>query len=251
MANKIIGGIYKIENLVNGKCYIGSSVSLNKRLHLHRCHLWKNQHHSIKLQRAWNRYGADSFSMLVVEIVADKTCLIAREQWWIDHENCIALGYNIAPTAGSCLGRKHTEDTRAKMSLSAKGRVISYQARIRMSIAGKNRPPTTTATRAKLSLAGKRPCSAETRAKISASNTGKTPNAETRAKLSLAGKRESLSAETIAKMSAAQKGRIVSGATRLKMSLAAKGKPKSIISIAKMVATRLANKLLKQQEATQ
>ena len=33
------GGIYKIVNTVNGKCYIGSAVNLDKRIYEHKYHL--------------------------------------------------------------------------------------------------------------------------------------------------------------------------------------------------------------------
>ena len=41
-------GIYAIENKVNGKVYVGSAVDLG--------------HHSLKLQRAWDKHGAASFA---------------------------------------------------------------------------------------------------------------------------------------------------------------------------------------------
>jgi len=44
--------------------------------------------------------------------------LIKREQHWIDN---LCPEYNISPTAGSCLGVKHTEETKKKISKATKG----------------------------------------------------------------------------------------------------------------------------------
>jgi len=65
--------------------------------------------------------------------------------------------------------------------------------------------------------------SAETRAKISASNTGKTLSAETRAKIAAANIGKTFSAETRAKLSAANTGKTRSAEQRAKMSAAQAG----------------------------
>ena len=49
--------IYKIENKIAGKLYIGSSLSLKNRWERHRRDLNSGIHHSIHLQRAWDKYG--------------------------------------------------------------------------------------------------------------------------------------------------------------------------------------------------
>lgn len=54
-------GIYKIENQVNSKVYIGSSNNLNKRLGRHKRELNSGKHHSVHLQRSWDKYGGNSF----------------------------------------------------------------------------------------------------------------------------------------------------------------------------------------------
>lgn len=114
-------GIYKIENAVNGKCYVGSTLSFNKRWREHRTLLGKRQHHSIKLQRAWNKYGNESFAFSVLEYVLDAEHLVPREQYWIDTLGAFRGGYNNAPIAGSMLGYTHTEEAKKRMSLAQKG----------------------------------------------------------------------------------------------------------------------------------
>lgn len=80
---KKICGIYKIENLINHKVYIGQSVDITKRWSEHKRKLKNNWHVSRHLQRAWNKYGSNKFAFKVIEeCEIDK--LTEREQYWID-----------------------------------------------------------------------------------------------------------------------------------------------------------------------
>jgi group I intron endonuclease len=98
-------GIYKILNNINGKFYIGSAKSLSGRWRLHKSQLKNNKHHSIYLQRSFNKYGYSSFSFEILEY-CDVTFLIEREQVYLD---TLKPHYNIAKIAGNCLGVKHTD----------------------------------------------------------------------------------------------------------------------------------------------
>jgi hypothetical protein len=86
---------------------------------------------------------------------------------------------------------------------------------------------------------------AETRAKISAANKGRTVSAETRAKISAAlrGHKNNLgktrSAKTRAKISAALKGRTLSAETRAKIGAASKRRTHSAEAIAKISAAHI------------
>lgn len=55
--NDIISGIYEIRNTINGHCYIGSAVNIQKRWNNHKHELLNHKHHSIHLQNDWDRYG--------------------------------------------------------------------------------------------------------------------------------------------------------------------------------------------------
>ncbi len=123
MANAILAasGIYAITNILNGKRYIGSAVRFDYRWGKHRSSLSNGNHHSAKLQRAWDKYGANAFQFLVLEI-ATRERLLEREQFWIDSLKA-ANDYNVRPTAGSALGMMQSEETKAKIRAALVGRV--------------------------------------------------------------------------------------------------------------------------------
>jgi len=116
--SKSISGIYAIVNKVTGKKYIGSAVNLQQRWRVHRHELRKGIHHSVVLQRAYNKYGEDNLEYSVLEYCSPDE-LIIREQKYIDMHK---PEYNIAPTAGSMLGFRHSLETKIKIGLSSLGR---------------------------------------------------------------------------------------------------------------------------------
>lgn len=88
-------GIYKIENIKNNKKYIGSSKNIEKRFRGHKKNLETGKHHSIKLQRAWNKTkNKNIFSFEVIEEVKDIKNLKKREQYYIDLYDAYYNGYN-------------------------------------------------------------------------------------------------------------------------------------------------------------
>lgn len=209
-----IGGVYSIRNLINGKRYVGSAVYLTQRFCDHKKRLRKGRHHSIKMQRAWDKHGEDNFSFDVLEIVQDKTLLVTQEQKWIEFYRAAhpRKGYNVSPTAGNCLGVKHTPETIAK---------------IRAAIM--RRPPQSAETIAKrvAKLKGQKR-TPELRALLAAKKIGNTYNRgrkhtpQARANMSAARKGIKYSAETIARMSAAHIGHKPSQETRAKLSESAR-----------------------------
>lgn len=112
-----ISGIYCIENAINEKMYIGSSVDIKRRFQEHIRKLNKNEHHSQHLQRTWNK-NPGSFIFKILEIVPDKDDLIEREQWWLDILETYKddKGYNARKDADSNLGLKWSESRRIKNS---------------------------------------------------------------------------------------------------------------------------------------
>lgn len=54
-------GVYKISNSSNGKCYIGSSIDIDRRRLEHFSALLHNKHINQHLQNAYNKYGEGMF----------------------------------------------------------------------------------------------------------------------------------------------------------------------------------------------
>ena len=101
-------GIYKIENKLNGHCYIGSSKNIKKRWYEHKRRLRNGIHHSIVLQRAWVKYGEENFNFqLLCNCLEDE--LLVKEQEYFDKIN---PEYVILKVAGRVDGYKHSEETK-------------------------------------------------------------------------------------------------------------------------------------------
>lgn len=107
-------GIYEIINIITERRYVGSAVNIEKRWMKHKNLLDCNNHHSLKLQNAWNKYGKDNFKFEIL-YECDKSELLFCEQNWLDFYGIENL-YNICPIAGSSLGRKHSDETKRKIS---------------------------------------------------------------------------------------------------------------------------------------
>jgi len=66
---KGVAGIYKWENLINHKCYIGQSVNLSKRLAQHFNNI-KNKKCDNPLYKAVAKYGLENFDVTIVETLS-------------------------------------------------------------------------------------------------------------------------------------------------------------------------------------
>lgn len=116
-------GIYVIYNVVSNKYYVGSCSSklgLGYRMHRHIQDLFKNRHHSIKLQNSWDKHGPCAFVFKIIELCDSKDC-IKREQYWMDKLNSVNNGYNVAPNAGSNLGCSRSQEAIQKTVSALRG----------------------------------------------------------------------------------------------------------------------------------
>lgn len=197
--------VYAVTNLVNGKRYIGSSINFEQRSSMHLRQLRCGIHHSIKLQRAWDKYGAVNFKFEVLEVVQDTNLLITREQIWIDKFSAAAVGYNILPIAGSSLGSHRTDATKLKISLAKKG---------------VKQGPMLTMTKLKISAS----CKGR---QLSTGMLGNFHSTETKLKMSLAAQGRTMGEETKLKLADINKGRKLSEATKQKLSRLHKGRRNS------------------------
>lgn len=95
--NKIISGIYIIENLINGKKYVGSSVDIKRRWLTHKADFKKGKGVNQHFQNSWNKYGKENFSFNILEEVEPvEDLLLEREYFWINELNLLDpnKGYN-------------------------------------------------------------------------------------------------------------------------------------------------------------
>ena len=127
------GVIYKIENTVNGKCYIGQTVnSFNKRYwpsgegieRVYKYHKYckeYNGYYNAHLLRSIEKYGFDSFIVdEEFDIAYSKEKLNDLEKKYIKKFDCIDNGYN--NTEGGANG-KYSEEVCKKISESLKGKL--------------------------------------------------------------------------------------------------------------------------------
>lgn len=137
-------GIYKITNVVNGKFYIGSSNNLKKRKREHFWSLDKGNHVNAHLQRAYDKYGKDSFEFDVLEFLNNDENLLEIEQFYIDTTDCcnLSVGYNINEYAvGGGLkgennpnfGKKMSEEQKEKIRKTLLGHHVSETTKKLMS----------------------------------------------------------------------------------------------------------------------
>jgi group I intron endonuclease len=108
-------GVYKIINIVNNKCYVGSSVNLRKRCREHILRLRSNKHPNSYLQSSFNKYGEESFIFEYLEEVLDCKLLLRREGHFI---TLLCPEYNLAllnPEGYKTL----SEETRKKIGIKS------------------------------------------------------------------------------------------------------------------------------------
>lgn len=128
MAN--IAFIYAIENIHNGNMYIGSTVDYKSRWHTHRSALNNGKHHSFILQKAWDKYGKDSFIFKLLLICSSET------RYFYEQSLMRLQRYNVYRTVNECKvrgGWKHSEAFKAKMSSVHKGKTLSDEHKKKLS----------------------------------------------------------------------------------------------------------------------
>ena len=114
-------GVYKITCTITNEFYIGSSVNMNNRYRHHKHDLNYNIHANVNLQRLWNEYNENRFTFEVIEY-CNKEVLRDREQYYIDMYKDSGFLCNVSIDSKSIMGgRKHTEESKKKMSNSVKG----------------------------------------------------------------------------------------------------------------------------------
>lgn len=83
--------IYKIENLINHKIYIGQTNNPTRRFQEHKAKGYEINSHKV-LYYAFDKYGIDNFSF---EIIEETENYNEREKFWISYYDSFENGYNM------------------------------------------------------------------------------------------------------------------------------------------------------------
>lgn len=155
-------GIYGIKNKINNKVYVGQTGDRFVRRYWHHC--WKlkdNSHDNVYLQNAWNKYGECNFDFFVIKIINDKNqeILDEMEKHYIKKYRKLGLSYNILDGGGgrngvpmsknakqiigeknrvNMTGKKLSEETKSKMSLTHKSNYRNHKRHNRNNVLDEN-----------------------------------------------------------------------------------------------------------------
>jgi hypothetical protein len=118
MDSKGRSGVYKWTNTLTGKFYIGSAVELSRRLqYYYNIKYMTNYKSKSAIYFALLKNGHASFKFDILEY-CNKENVISREQYYI---TCLNPSYNILKIAGSSLGFRHSKAVKANMSINNTG----------------------------------------------------------------------------------------------------------------------------------
>lgn len=135
------GYIYKFENPINGKVYIGKTKDIDKRLYQHTKVTIKK---GTKFGNAISKYGIESFNFNIIVTIKSNnnsrldTILNSLEKHYIRKYDSFNNGYNCTiggdgtinfkhsqATISKFRNRRHSKGTKVKMSESRKGKSIN------------------------------------------------------------------------------------------------------------------------------
>lgn len=109
--NMIDGKIYKFQNKLNGKVYIGQTIAdIRTRYNRH-----KHENRTY-FEKATTKYGIENFDFKVIDRASTMEELNAKEVFWIAFFNSMyPNGYNLCEGGESVSGFKHSEESKEKM----------------------------------------------------------------------------------------------------------------------------------------
>lgn len=125
--------IYKIENLLNGKKYIGQTNNINKRKKEHFEHKSKRKRHP-KLKAALDKYGKENFSFeILLECSTREEANLKEIEFIKLHNSFGENGYNL--TSGGLVGKNRIPWNKGKTGIYSK----EYREKISKSLIGTKR----------------------------------------------------------------------------------------------------------------
>lgn len=131
-------GIYILCNDATGNGYVGQSSRMRKRVADHFNLLRRGVHPNSHLQRAFVKYGEDSFSYDFEVVCEDASELNMLENAYLTGDAVFdrtVVYYNISRVADAPMrGRQHTEETKTKIRSSKVGRTDHVTPEYRKSL---------------------------------------------------------------------------------------------------------------------
>jgi group I intron endonuclease len=175
--------VYCIKNTVNNKEYIGLTTrTLEQRWkqHIRESNREGGWEWNTPLGNAIKKYGKDSFEVFVLEECSSETEMKQKEIQLIKERKSLAseTGYNLTLGGDGRMGYKLSEDTKRKIGEGNLGKIMSADAREKMSVAAKKR------CIGKLSPMDGKKHTDETKKKISKSSSGRIHSEESKRKRS-------------------------------------------------------------------
>lgn len=130
----IYGVIYKIENKINNKVYIGQTTIGFKARYSGG---WWNRTHNIHLKSSVNKYGIENFRVCeTIDVAFSKNELDIKEILWINKYNSTNRNFGYNDKTGGANG-KPSKETVEKLRLKNIGRKLSEDTKIKMSLVRK------------------------------------------------------------------------------------------------------------------
>ena len=150
--------MYAIANtLAENTVYVGSTRQkpFTQRWEHHRWALRAGCHGNRYLQRAWNKYGADAFEFVVLEIVEDSQSVHNREHHWLDNYRESGSVYNLVlvPEKGPWYGKHLSKAHRQKIGKGLRGKHHSQKRRDAQGKSRRGKSLHNANSRAKITLA--------------------------------------------------------------------------------------------------
>lgn len=108
------GIIYKATNKTNGKAYVGQTVqTIEKRMMQHM------YGHKTYFDCAIDRFGIDNFEIEIIDTADSIDELNEKEKYYISSLNTmLPNGYNLCEGGGNTTGYHHKEESKRKMSIA-------------------------------------------------------------------------------------------------------------------------------------
>ena len=136
--------VYCIKNIINNKEYIGLTkrpLEQRWKQHIYESNKKDSWEWNTPLGNAIKKYGKDSFQVFVLEVCSSETELKLKEIQLIKERKSLAseTGYNLTLGGDGRLGYKLSEETKQKIGQGNLGKVMSVDAREKMSVAAKKR----------------------------------------------------------------------------------------------------------------